>query len=82
MPKVRPLMWSPAPQCDALRRNIKICMLKTGTSPDELAKLLNVCRASVYNKIKDPQKIQFEELCRIAHIFNVEVVDLVKEGGV
>lgn len=82
MPKVKPLIWTAKPQCDALSRNIKICMLKRGITPYQLAELLGICRASAYNRITMPGKMQYEELCRLAHIFKVDVADLVKEGGV
>lgn len=82
MPKVKPLIWSPGPQCDTLKKNIKICMVKSDITADKLAVLLNVSRATAYNKIREPKKLEFEELCRFAHIFKVEVTDLVKEGGV
>lgn len=82
MPKVRPLIWSPAPQCDTLKKNIKICMIKSNMTADKLAVLLDVSRATAYNKIREPKKLEFEELCRFAHIFKVDVTDLVREGGV
>ena len=82
MPKVKPLVWSAEPETKTLRKNIKICMIKSGIDAPTLAKLLGVCKASAYNKINEPQKIQFEELCRIAYIFNVETAALLKEDGV
>lgn len=82
MPKIKPLVWSAEPQCDALKKNIKICMVRSDMNAEKLAKLLNVSRATAYNKLSEPSKMQFEELCRWAHIFKVELTDLIREGGV
>ena len=82
MPKIKPLIWSAEPQCDTLKRNIKICMIRSDMNAEKLAKLLDVSRATVYNKLNEPYKMQFEELCKFAHIFKVELTDLITEGGV
>ena len=82
MPKVRPLVWSAKPQCETLKKNIKICMVRSGINADDIAKLFGVSRSTAYYKLKDTNKIGYGDLCRFAHIFNVEVEDLIKEGGV
>ena len=82
MPKVKPLIWTPKTQCDALKKNIHICMIRNDIKAEDIAKLFNVSRSTAYNKLKEPQKLEFEELCRFAHIFKVDVTDLVKEGGI
>ena len=82
MPRVKPLMWTATPQCDVLRKNIKICMVRSDMNAEKLAKLLDVSRSTAYAKIKEPKKLEFEELCKFAHIFKVELTDLVREGGV
>ena len=81
MPKVN-LIWSAEPQYKALTSNIKICMYRTGIDALTLAKLLGVCRSSLYKKISQPEKMQYEEICRLAHIFKVDTADLIREGGV
>ena len=81
MPKVN-LVWTAKPQCDALSRNIKVCMFRSGINAPTLAKLLGVCRSSLYKKISQPGKMQYEEICRLAHIFKVDTADLIREGGV
>ena len=82
MPKIKPLMWTATPQCDVLRKNIKICMVRSDINAEKLAKLLDVSRSTAYYKIKEPKKIEFEDLCKMANIFKVDLSDLVREGGV
>lgn len=82
MPKVKPLVWSPVPQCEVLKRNIRVCMARSDMTAEKLSGLLKVSRQTIYNKLNEPQKMQFEELCRWAYIFNVDVAEFIKEGGV
>lgn len=82
MPKVKPLIWTPAPQCEGVKKNIQIGNVRQGIDVLTLAKKTGITQGTLYNRMKSPQDFKLSELCLIARVLKVDLSDLVKEGGV
>ena len=82
MPKVKPLIWTPEPQCNEVKKNIQVGNVRQGIDTLTLAKKTGIKQGTLYNRMKDPGDFKLSELCMIAKILKVDLCDLVKEGGV
>ena len=82
MPKVKPLIWTPEPQCEGVKKNIQIGNVRQGIDVMTLAKKTGITQGTLYNRMKSPQDFKLSELCLIARALKVDLSDLVKEGGV
>ena len=82
MPKVKPLMWTPTPQCNEVRKNIQVGNVRQGIDTLTLAKKTGIKQGTLYNRMRDPGDFKLSELCMIAKFLKVDLSDLVREGGV
>lgn len=58
-----------------LRNNLKGYRVKNGYSQEDLANVLNVHVTTIKNWEKQPNKMTFEKLAKLASLYNCEVKD-------
>lgn len=58
-----------------LRNNLKGYRVKNGFSQEDLANVLNVHVTTIKNWEKQPNKMTFEKLAKLASLYNCEVKD-------
>lgn len=79
MPRVKALMWTSEPQCEALKKNIKVYMAIKGMKVNDVANLFKVTTSAAYKKMKHPEKMDFDEICKLAHMLGIETQRLIAE---
>ncbi len=58
-----------------LRNNLKAYRVKNGYSQEVVADLLGICVSTIKNWERNPEKITFEKLVKLADIYKCSVKD-------